>query len=442
MQNTTTRPLVSESDFKTGEPSADTFKKEPSSKKAKIAKIALISAASISLIAGAGIAFRSKGGIKNSFKEMCSNIKSYLSSESSGAEKVVNKAKSAVENIGEYQNGANNIGNIKDSVARHYLMKIPGFEKVDNFLTGLYNKGIVKTVARKYQNAQNAVIEADKSIIGKISESGLDEVSVNRLYELAGKRERNIIDLASQDAVKSRFDKVNKSMERLDKGAFNTVKKLKRENLSEEAKRLSKTSVSEVRLDKAKKLQNNLLSNFENFGLTENETAELKELVSKVAGNDSELVQKFEESTDKLKKVLLTEKGDMFDKLRDINHGSAPGDVLGILSTLGLLGIYTAQADSKEEKVSVSLTTGIPLIATLGTTIVATLNMVSGAKALALAGLTGFAANVAGKAINNSYQKAHGGAPEKTIATIEDCPNILKDAANTGINIIDGTLRK
>ena len=92
---------------------------------------------------------------------------------------------------------------------------------------------------------------------------------------------------------------------------------------------------------------------------------------------------------------------------------------------------------TKEEKVGVTLTTGIPLVVSLGTTIGMTVKMVGGAKALILGGLTGLFANIIGKQVNNKYQESKGtkNAP-KTIITFEDYANTAKEKAG---NIIHST---
>ena len=112
-----------------------------------------------------------------------------------------------------------------------------------------------------------------------------------------------------------------------------------------------------------------------------------------------------------------------------------PADILSTAGTIGTLGLYTAQADTKEERVGVTLTTGIPLVVSLGTTIGMTTKMVGGAKALILGALTGLGANILGNQINKKYQEAKGteNAP-KTIVTLDDYTNDAMAAADKFIH--------
>ena len=84
----------------------------------------------------------------------------------------------------------------------------------------------------------------------------------------------------------------------------------------------------------------------------------------------------------------------------------------------------------------VTLTTGIPLVVSLGTTIGMTTKMIGGAKALILGALTGFGANIIGSQINKKYQEAKGtqNAP-KTIVTLDDYANSAKETADKFIHI-------
>ena len=105
-----------------------------------------------------------------------------------------------------------------------------------------------------------------------------------------------------------------------------------------------------------------------------------------------------------LNNAIRTEGNDLFDKIRDVKIGSAPNDILGMLGTTGMLGVYLAQAEDKNQRVEAALTTGVPLGLGMLSTTFATMKMYTGMKAIAFGAVATFIANTIGKAINKEYQ--------------------------------------
>jgi len=110
------------------------------------------------------------------------------------------------------------------------------------------------------------------------------------------------------------------------------------------------------------------------------------------------------------------------DKLRDINCGCAPTDMLTVIFASGGLGLYMLQADDADERVSVGLTTGLPILSTLGTCMLSAINMVSGLKCWALSGIAGLATTVVCNGLDKMYKKFRGIDENKqpSIVTIKD----------------------
>ncbi len=111
------------------------------------------------------------------------------------------------------------------------------------------------------------------------------------------------------------------------------------------------------------------------------------------------------EELNKTLKEFNSLKSTMLAKMRDINCGSAPTDLLTIImSTLGL-GVATATADNKEERKSIVVNLGIPLIATLASTTYGTIKCFSGAKSLIFGLALGQVAKIGAKTIDNTLKK-------------------------------------
>ena len=100
-------------------------------------------------------------------------------------------------------------------------------------------------------------------------------------------------------------------------------------------------------------------------------------------------------------------------KLRDINLGSAPTDILN--QTIALISLLTVAitADNKKERQAVLINLGIPLLTTLTTTTIATLKAISGANALAFGLILGEAASIAAKRISKTYTNIQKNKEEK-----------------------------
>ena len=414
----------------------DSFEKE--SNKGKAAKIALLTSVGISVTAGCIAAFRHKGGVVKTLKTGFSKIKNAFVDGSKKTNEALKNTKVTTENLADFQKGADNISNAKDSIIRHFLMKIPGYKKFDNWASNIYRNASLKTLNKTYTKAKDAVFYADDALLESAKKSGLDETGLQRLKELVQKRKSSLNEFTSKDAIKGRIDKIDSGIQRLDKDAWETIKGLKDDGVIEGTRKLSKKALAEERLQQAKKLQTSLIEPYKNMGLSDDEAKEFMDLVETVSKNSSSDVKNLVlRATKGYKKAFSKEKTDFFEKIRDINYGCAPADIISTAGTIGTLGLYTAQADTKEERVGVTLTTGIPLVVSLGTTIGMTTKMVGGAKALILGALTGLGANILGNQINKKYQEAKGteNAP-KTIVTLDDYTN---DAMATADKFIHGT---
>ena len=85
-----------------------------------------------------------------------------------------------------------------------------------------------------------------------------------------------------------------------------------------------------------------------------------------------------------------------FDKVRDLELGSAPTDVLTILVSLALIMRSLQSAKNDEQKISVMCKEGIPLAGGVGTSVLSATKLISGGKSILLGIVSGLALNKLG----------------------------------------------
>lgn len=110
-----------------------------------------------------------------------------------------------------------------------------------------------------------------------------------------------------------------------------------------------------------------------------------------------------------LDKSVDIETNKLFEKMRDLEIGSAPTDVVSILGALGAVGYGVGKADTKDEKISASLKYGIPAIGAVTVSIICATSLVAAGPSLAIGMISGLAINKVGefadkirKSLNNN----------------------------------------
>ncbi|MBR1754848.1 hypothetical protein IJ732_08445 [bacterium] len=109
-----------------------------------------------------------------------------------------------------------------------------------------------------------------------------------------------------------------------------------------------------------------------------------------------------------LEKSTTLETDKLFDKMRDLKIGSAPTDMLTLLTTFTTVGIGLAKADDSDSRKSAALKFGIPAIGTVLTTMYGTLKMFSAGQSLIFGAITGLVINKIGEAADNLRLRTKG----------------------------------
>jgi len=107
---------------------------------------------------------------------------------------------------------------------------------------------------------------------------------------------------------------------------------------------------------------------------------------------------------------LKTETVDFFDKVRDLELGSAPTDLISPITSAGLIAYGLAKADNADERKSVILKVGIPIIGGLGVSVLCTTRLIAGGKAMLFGAGSGLLLNQIG-VIVDKLRKKHSKNP-------------------------------
>lgn len=91
----------------------------------------------------------------------------------------------------------------------------------------------------------------------------------------------------------------------------------------------------------------------------------------------------------------------LFDKIRDLKIGSAPKDMLIVLSSFGVVGYGLSRADNAEEKISAGIKYGIPTIGAVAIMVYCTVGLISAGPSLLIGLLSGLALNQIGTGVDN-----------------------------------------
>lgn len=160
--------------------------------------------------------------------------------------------------------------------------------------------------------------------------------------------------------------------------------------------------------------------------LDKNKRGEIQEILQLLKSNISpadyqKVKQVAKKASKSLNKSVDMEADKLFDKVRDLIIGSAPMDVLGLISSLGVVGWGLLKADNNDERISATLKYGIPAVGGVATTLYCTLGLVSAGPSLIIGLISGALINKLGIEADHMRKKHSGkqfNANEETIAKL------------------------
>lgn len=397
--------------------------KNKKSKKALIASLSLGVAGAATLL---GVLTNTRGWNKKVAKILKENFKDGDEIFNLTKLKETIQASAKDKKVIKLSNFMNNMANFKDCYILPILEKIPGLKQFAKKTSDIYKQTGVKMTQGAYKHADNAYMAFDAKI-----KKVLDTLDDNEIREQIEKliQKRNEI-------IKKRFtpDSVQKFVDGVESGRITDIEKIM-DNVGD-GKGICRTVRSRFNklIKGAIKSKGKDVEGFGDFIAEDLIKAQkekfifpLKDAKIKINELDKQILELLEsgcgeeyllkhsqniaksrsDAARALNNAIRTEANDLFDKMRDVKIGSAPTDILSMAGTAGLMGVYLAQAEDKDQRVEVALTTGVPLGLGMIATTFATMKMYAGIKSLAFGAITTFIANTIGKVINKQYQKTN-----------------------------------
>lgn len=163
-------------------------------------------------------------------------------------------------------------------------------------------------------------------------------------------------------------------------------------------------------------------------GLAQDTITHIKEIY----GKDSVQYKHAKKLVAKLNTTLntaITSELQAYEKLAELQVGSLMTDILGILGPTALGTILVVNSKDKNERISKTLTQGIPIIGGVGVSYYGTTRGWTGAKNLIIGLTTGYLLNVIGSKINDLYKKY--AEKQSILKTAYDAWNKLQHKNNT-----------
>lgn len=157
--------------------------------------------------------------------------------------------------------------------------------------------------------------------------------------------------------------------------------------------------------------------------LNENKMGEIQEIMEIykdcLSNEDyAKLTKSVNKALNSLDKSVDLEADKLFDKVRDLQLGSAPHDVLAILSSFGLIAWGVSKADTDDEKISVTLKFGIPALAGVLTAVWCAMGLIASGPSLLIGLISTIPVNKLGEFIDNMRKKYKEKPPTLTIPNI------------------------
>lgn len=129
--------------------------------------------------------------------------------------------------------------------------------------------------------------------------------------------------------------------------------------------------------------------------------------VKEIFGKDSLQYKQAKKYADKYNETLnnaINTEMTAYEKLAELRMGSAPTDILGILFPAAVGAWFVARSKDKDERITNTLTKGIPIFGGIGTALYGTARMYTGPKNMAFGLISGALLSVVGAKVDELYK--------------------------------------
>lgn len=319
-----------------------------------------------------------------------------------------------------------NVATVKDSLVKFFTPK-----KIDSMITTLFEKVSIGTSKRAYRKS----LASFDSMFARFTEANVripDEQA--KLIEQKMKSIRETYYQGFSEAARNtRFARAKRGLEGLFEKILNQIKHpggfLKRAKTGE--------FIAEEEASRTKQMLQNESMGYKNKIASSDKKGEIDEIMDiyrqHLSPADYQRLQKsVNKSVKSLNKAIDLETDKLFDKVRDLQLGSGTHDTLAFLASLGVIGWGVSRADSKDEKISVTLKYGIPAVIGVMTTILCTVGLIASGPSLLIGLASTIPVNMLGEAVDNMRKKRNEDPKASLLPTLDlKSPiKIIKDIEN------------
>lgn len=347
-----------------------------------------------------------KGLPKNTHKVLGNFLEKVKKDTSEGMGKVQEKLKKGVEKA----QSLNNFNAFKDMLFQKMMEKFKFTGSIHKGITQFFEDMAQNTVVSRYNSTHKQIKRLNKIF----ERAGLADEDLAKLSGKVNSISDNFNQRFSKETLKTRFSDISTNWKNLSEEVWERSAKdlegLKDKTFKEGVESLNSSEVSNVFI-----AEEVLSASKKSFGKTVEGhksavVQDLDELLEMAKGHLSpeqhkKLISRTKNINASLNKATNTEANEYFDKVRDLRLGSAPTDVITMLTSVGTVAIGLSKADNKDERISAALKFGIPVLGSVFSSVLLTISLVSGFKAIAIGTALGLGMSVMGEKVDIARRK-------------------------------------
>ena len=373
-----------------------------------------------------------KGLPKNTHNVLKKHLQYAKKNTDLGMEKVQEFLKKGVEKA----QSINNFNAFKDMLFLKVMQNFKFTGNIHTHITKFFEKMAQNTVLSGYKSTSSKIKKLDKFF----EKSNLPKERLSELTQRVDKLSGSFEQKFSPKSVKTRFNEVtynwNNFSDEVWERSIKDLEGLKeKSSIKEGVEALNNAEISNVFIaEEVLSVSKDALAKTVNMH-KDTLIKELDELL--VFAKDSLTSKQYERLASKvnsikgsLNKATHTEAHEYFDKVRDLRLGSAPTDIITMLTSVGTVAIGLSKADSKDERISAALKFGIPVLGSVFSSVLLTISLVSGFKAIAIGTALGLGMSVLGEKVDLIRKKYN-----KQKENEQHAAKVKEDIANKNNNI-------